>query len=214
MKKQAFWAELLGTYALVFFGTGAIIIDTLSNGAISHLGIAIAFGLVVTAMIYAFGSSSGAHINPAVSISFAIEQIGIKNRLVLVKYIIAQILGGLLASGTLYLIFPNSPTMGQTNPSGGALQSFVLEFILTFFLMLVILLVSQKEETKAYTAIAVGGTVCLEALVAGPICGASMNPIRSIAPAILANDLAHIWIYILAPISGAILAVVTWRIFK
>jgi aquaporin NIP len=214
MKMQAFWAELLGTYALVFFGTGAIIIDTLSNGDISHLGIAVAFGLVVTAMIYAFGSSSGAHINPAVSISFAIEKIGIKNRFVLLRYIIAQTIGGLLASGSLYLIFPDSPTMGQTNPSGVALQSFVLEFILTFFLMLVILLVSQKEETKAYTAIAIGGTVCLEALVAGPICGASMNPIRSLAPAILANDFEHIWIYILAPILGAVLAGITWRIFK
>jgi len=214
MKKQAFWAELLGTYALVFFGTGAIIVDHISAGSISHLGVATAFGLVVTIMIYTFGSSSGAHINPAVSLSFFMEGIGIKNNRILIFYIFAQLLGGILASASLYFIFPNSPIMGQTNPSGTAFQSFILEFILTFFLMLVILMVSQKETTKPYTAIAVGGTVFLEALVMGPICGASMNPIRSIAPAIFANDLQHLWIYVIAPIAGAISAGYIWRTFQ
>ena len=214
MKKQAFWAELLGTYALVFFGTGAIIIDHISGGSISHLGIATAFGLVVTVMIYTFGAISGAHINPAVSISFFAERIGIQDRRTLFAYILAQLFGGLLASASLFLLFPDSTTMGQTNPSDTILQSFVLEFILSFFLMLVILFVSQTASSKPYTALVVGGTVFLEALVAGPICGASMNPVRSIAPAIFANDLDHLWLYILAPIAGTLAAGFCWRTFK
>lgn len=214
MKKQAFWAELLGTYALVFFGTGAIIIDHISGGSISHLGIATAFGLVVTVMIYTFGAISGAHINPAVSISFFAERIGIQDRRTLFAYIVAQLFGGLLASASLFLLFPDSTTMGQTNPSDTILQSFVLEFILSFFLMLVILFVSQTASSRSYTALAVGGTVFLEALVAGPICGASMNPVRSIAPAIFTNDLDHLWLYILAPVAGTLTAGICWRTFK
>ena len=104
--------------------------------------------------------------------------------------------------------------MGETLPAGSWQQSFILEVILTYFLMLVILLVSQNKETTSFTAIAVGATVLLEALVAGPICGASMNPARSIGPALVAGDLTHLWLYILAPILGALLASVTWRVFK
>ena len=214
MKKQAFWAELLGTYALVFFGTGAIMIDQVSGGAISHLGIATAFGLVVTLMIYTFGSVSGAHINPAVSIAFYIEKIGLKSKGVLVWYIIAQLLGGLLASASLYLLFPDHLSMGQTNPSGTVEQSFFLEFILSFFLMLVILMISQSKENRSYTPVAVGGTVFLEALVAGPICGASMNPVRSLAPALFANDLSTIWLYLIAPVLGCVFAGLVWRYFS
>lgn len=214
MKHKAFWAEFLGTYALVFFGTGAIIINQVSNGSLGHLGIAAAFGIVVTVMIYSFGSISGAHINPAVSWAFYSVEKGIHSSKQLGVYMFAQLMGGLVASGSLFLLFPNSPTMGQTNPSGTIIQSFLLEIILTFFLMLVILLVSQNQKTKSYTAIAVGAIVFLEALVAGPICGASMNPVRSLAPALFAADLEHLWLYISAPIIGSLLAGRVWKLFN
>lgn len=204
--------ELIGTFALVFCGTGAIIINDLTNGTISHVGIALTFGLIVTVMIYTFGNVSGAHINPAVSIAFSFTDRFEKKRLL--GYIIAQLLGGLLASGILKLLFKEHETLGATLPLGTWQQSFILEIILTYFLMLVILFVSQNKAVTQFTGLAVGATVMLEAMFAGPVTGASMNPARSIAPAVIAGNVGALWIYIVAPIIGAVLASCTWRLMK
>lgn len=210
MKKYV--AELVGTYALVFCGTGAIVINDISGGAITHLGIGLSFGLVVMIMIYALGSVSGAHINPAVTIAFSLTDRFDKKDLL--PYMLAQITGGIMASATLVLLFSEHKTWGTTTPSDSVMQSFVLELILTFFLMMVIIFVSQNPDTTKFTGLAVGATVALEALFAGPICGASMNPARSIAPALMSGSLEHLWIYIAAPIIGSILAVFLWKYLK
>lgn len=210
MKKYV--AELIGTFALVFCGTGAIIINDVTNGTVSHVGIAMTFGLIVTAMIYTFGSISGAHINPAVSIAFACTDRYDKKDLL--PYIVAQLVGALMASGTLQLLFTEHENLGATMPSGAWEQSFILEVILTYFLMLVILFVSADKAINQFTGLAVGGTVLLEAMFAGPITGASMNPARSISPAIVSGNMAELWIYVLAPIIGAVLASLTWKVMK
>ena len=210
MKKYI--AEVIGTYALVFCGPGAIVINDLTDGSMGHVGIAITFGLIVMAMIFSFGSLSGAHINPAVTIGFALTDRFKKSDLF--PYIMAQLAGALLAAATLKFLFPSHPNLGTTLPQGSEMQSFVLEIILTYFLMLVILFVGQNEETRPYTAIAVGGTVLLEAMFAGPICGASMNPARSIGPALVAGELTSLWLYIVAPVVGAVLATFTWKFLR
>ena len=178
---RKYLAETIGTFGLLFCGTGAIVINQEMNGVISHIGIAITFGLVVMCMIYTFGEISGAHLNPAVTIAFTLA--GRFDRKEIFPYIISQSIGAILASFLLKLLFPLNQNLGATLPAGSALQSFVLELILTYFLMLVILNVSQgSKETGLFAGIAVGGIILLEALFAGPVCGASMNPIRSIAP--------------------------------
>lgn len=210
MKK--YLAELIGTFALVFCGTGAIVINDVTSGGVSHVGIAITFGLIVAVMIYAFGSISGAHINPAVSIAFSLTDRFENKRLL--GYIIAQLLGAFLASGILQILFKEHEHLGATIPFGDWQQSFILEIILTYFLMLVILFVSQNKSVQQFTGMAVGATVLLEAMFAGPITGASMNPARSIAPAIVSGNITELWIYIVAPIVGAILASLTWKFMK
>lgn len=210
MKKYI--AEAIGTFALVFCGTGAIIINDVSGGSVTHVGIAITFGLIVMAMIYTFGSISGAHINPAVTIGFALTDRFDKKALL--PYIGAQLLGAILASSVLKFLFNTHETLGSTLPRDTAMQSFVLELILTYFLMLVIIMVSQNEKISDFTGMAVGATVLLEAMFAGPICGASMNPARSIAPALLSGHLEFLWVYIFSTIIGAILAVLTWKYFN
>lgn len=210
MKK--YLAEFIGTYALVFCGTGAIVTNEISNGAVTHLGVAITFGLIVTAMIYTLGSVSGAHINPAVTLAFALtDRFEKKDTL---GYIFAQLAGALFASVSVKYVLGDVKYLGSTLPNGSWQQSFILELILTYFLMLVILFVSQNKKTSSYTAIAVGAIVGLEALFAGPICGASMNPVRSIAPAIVSGHLDHLWLYIIAPILGAVLATFTWLFLR
>jgi len=209
---RAYFAEFIGTYALVFCGTGALIINDISNGAIGHQGVAITFGAIVMVMIYALGNISGAHINPAVSISFAFTSKF--NRKDLTPYCIAQIMGALFASFTLAFLFPDHLTLGTTIPYSSWQQSFVLEIILTYFLILVILLVSQNKALNQFSGISIGGTVLLEALFAGPITGASMNPARSIAPALVSGNTSLLWVYIFAPITGALLATGTWAIIK
>ena len=186
-------AELIGTFALVFCGTGAIVINEQSNGAVSHVGIAITFGLIVMAMIYSLGDISGAHMNPAVTIAFAIaKRFHIKQ---VFPYIISQLSGAFLASLTLKYLFPSNDTLGATLPAGSELQSFILEFILTFFLMLVIINVATgSKEQGMFAGLAIGSTVLLEAMFAGPISGASMNPARSISPAILSGHIEHLWV--------------------
>lgn len=201
-------AELLGTYALVFAGTGAIVVNE-QTGALGHFGVAATFGLIVLAMIYAFGDVSGAHLNPAVTIGFIAAKRFPAGQAV--PYIIAQLGGALLASLTLRFLFPENQTLGATFPAGSDVQSFVLELLLTYFLMLVILQVAHgSKETGLMAGIAIGSVVGLEALFAGPICGASMNPARSIAPAVVSGELRSLWLYIAAPILGALAATGTW----
>lgn len=203
-------AEALGTFGLVFAGTGAIVINDVSQGAITHVGIALTFGLVVLAMIYTFGDISGAHFNPAVTLGFFVAK-RLEGREVL-PFILSQCAGAFAASGLLRFLFSQHATLGATLPAGSALQSFVLEVVLTFFLMLTILNVSTGAKEKGITAgIAVGSVIALEALFAGPICGASMNPARSLAPAIVSGRVTEVWIYLAAPVLGAALAVVACR---
>jgi aquaporin NIP len=203
-------SELLGTFALVFCGTGAIIIDKETSGGVSHIGVAITFGLIVMSMIYALGDISGAHLNPAVSIAFVLSgRLPVK---MLGYYIASQIAGALLASLTLKLLFPSNELLGTTLPAGTAGQSFVLEFILTYFLMLVIINVSTgPKEQGLFAGIAVGSVILLEAMFAGPVCGASMNPARSLAPAMISGHTETLWVYLFAPVAGAALAVPTWK---
>jgi aquaporin NIP len=201
---------MMGTFALVFAGTGAIVLNEASGGAITHVGVALTFGLIVLAMIYTLGDISGAHLNPAVTIGFwAARQL--LGREVL-PYIGSQIIGALLASGLLRWLFPANKWLGATLPAGSEGQSFVLEAVLTFLLMLTILNVSTGAKEKGITAgIAVGAVIALEAMFAGPICGASMNPARSLAPALVSGHFEHLWIYLVAPPSGAGVAMLACR---
>ncbi len=209
MTKKLF-AEAIGTFCLVFAGTGAIIIDETTRGSVSHVGVALTFGLVVLAMIYSVGDISGAHLNPAVTLGFFVAR-RFEARLVL-PYILSQIIGAVAASVILHFLFPMNVLLGATLPLGSDLQSFVLELILTCILMFVILSVSTGANEKGITAgIAIGGVITLEALFAGPICGASMNPARSLAPALLSWHLEYLWIYLAAPVIGAMVAVVSCR---
>lgn len=199
-------SEFIGTFALIFAGTGAIISNGLSNGAVTHPGIALTFGLIVLAMIYTFGDVSGAHFNPAVTIAFAAAK-RFEWRDV-PGFVAAQVLGACAASGLLRVLFPTHATLGATLPAGPAMQSFILEAVLTFILMLVILSVSTGAKEKGITAgIAIGAVITLEAMFAGPISGASMNPARSLAPALMSLHFEHLWIYMTAPLLGALLAV-------
>jgi MIP family channel proteins len=200
------FSEMLGTFVLVFAGTGAIVVNQVSGGVITHVGIALTFGLVVLAMIYTFGDVSGAHLNPAVTVGFFLAK-RFPGASVL-PYIASQCAGAFLASGALRFLFPEHSTLGATLPSGPVSQSFVMELILTFFLMLVILSVSTGAKEKGITAgIAVGAVIALEAMFAGPVCGASMNPARSLAPALVSGETRSLWIYVAAPILGVALAI-------
>jgi aquaporin Z len=208
MRKLA--AEFVGTFALVFAGTGAVVINDVSGGAVTHVGVALTFGLVVLAMIYAVGDVSGAHLNPAVTLGFlAARRFPAKSA---VPYIVSQSLGAAAASLVLRAMFPSHATLGATLPAGPQAQSFVLETILTWVLMFVILSVSAGSKEKGVLAgIAVGAVIAFEALFAGPISGASMNPARSLAPAVVAGRLDSLWVYLTAPVLGACLAVVGCR---
>jgi aquaporin Z len=199
-------SEFLGTFALVFAGTGAIVINQASGGAITHPGIALTFGLVVLAMIYCFGDVSGAHLNPAVTTAFAAA--GRFPWSAVPGYVLSQVAGAISASALLHLLFPLDPHLGATIPAGSAVQSLILEIVLTFFLMLVILSVSTGAKEKGITAgIAIGAVIALEAMFAGPICGASMNPARSLAPALVSGQMEPLWLYLVGPLLGALLAV-------
>ena len=206
-------AEFLGTFALVFAGTGAIVINEVSGGAITHVGIALTFGLIVLAMIYTLGDISGAHINPAVTIAFSFaRRFPFK---VVLPYVAVQGGGAIAASLTLRLLFPQNVALGATLPIGSSSQSFILEFILTALLMFVILGVSIGGREKGITAgIVVGAVIALEAMFAGPICGASMNPARSFGPAMVSMHWQSLWIYLVAPTLGAILSVYACRLVR
>ena len=205
-------AEALGTFAIVFCGTGAIIINAMSGGAISHAGIAITFGLIVMSMIYALGNISGAHFNPAVTIAFYFS--GRFPAKEILPYILAQIIGALMGSGVLRFLFPEDTTYyGATLPAGSDMQSFVMEFILTFLLMLTIIHVAHgSKEQGMFAGLAIGSVVLLEAMFAGPVCGASMNPARSLSPALVSGNVPSLWLYLFAPVSGAVTAVFVWKL--
>lgn len=212
-------AEFIGTFILVFAGTGAIVVEMLT-GAMGHVGIALTFGFVVTALIYAFGHISGAHFNPAVSIAFVVMREFDKRELA--PYILAQLLGAILASATLYGLFSEEiknmadvAYLGATLPHGSWWQSFLFEFILTFILMLIIASSAvHAKAVKSFAGLAIGFTVGLEAMFAGPICGASMNPARSIAPALVSGHLEHLWLYVVATILGAVASVFVYNIIN
>jgi len=211
MRKYA--AELLGTFGLVFAGTGAIVIDAVSGGGVTHVGVSLTFGLIVMAMIYAVGDVSGAHLNPAVTLGFYLAG-RLPGRAVL-PYVLSQVCGAFLASVTLLALFGNRASLGATVPAGPAWQSFGLETPLTGLLMFVILCVSTgPREVGTMAAIAVGGVIALEALFAGPICGASMNPARSLAPAVVSGNFRGQWVYLAGPVLGATAAVPLWRLIR
>ena len=208
MKKCA--AEFFGTFCLVFAGTAAIVVNDTSSGVISHVGIAAVFGLVVLAMIYTIGDVSGAHLNPAVTLGFfAAGRLGFP---MVLPYVLSQTLGAVAASAVVRGLFPEHATLGATLPAGSAVQSFVLEIILALILMWVILSVSTGAKEKGITAgIAVGAVIGFEALFGGPISGGSMNPARSLGPALMSMKLDNLWIYLSAPFVGAVLAVFVCR---
>lgn len=197
-------AEIIGTFCLVLAGTCAIVVN--GDGAASHVGVALTFGLVVFAMIAALGDVSGAHFNPAVTIGFYLAR-RFSGREV-VPYILSQCLGAVLASLCVWFLFPADSSLGATLPTGPMYQSWVFEVFLTALLMFVILGVSTGASEKGITAgLAIGGTVALCALFAAPVSGASMNPARSLGPALVSWQLEAIWLYVTAPVIGAALAV-------
>ncbi len=205
-------AELVGTFALVFAGCGAVMVES-KSGALGHVGVAITFGLVIMVMIYAVGHVSGAHLNPAVSLAFALSRHFPWTNLF--GYWAAQLAGAFAAAAILRGSLGNIAHVGATLPSGSERQSFLWELVLTFFLMFVIMAVAT--DTRAVgeaAAIAIGGTVGLDAMFGGPISGASMNPARSIGPAFISGDLHALWLYILAPIAGAALGAVVYQFVR
>lgn len=208
---RAYLAECLGTFALVFCGTGAIVINQETAGIVSHTGIAITFGLIVTAMIYTFGPVSGAHLNPAVTLALWVARVfpGAK----FLPYVLSQMAGAFAASGLLHVLFPQNTSLGATLPSGSVMQSFVLEWVLSFMLMLVILRVAvQKQPFEQLAGLIIGGVVLLEALFAGPVCGASMNPMRSLSPAVVSGHTEFLWLYLVAPTMGMLMSVGVWKL--
>lgn len=210
---KKYLAESIGTFAMVFCGTGAIIVNQQTNGVITHAGVACTWGLIVAAMIYALGNVSGAHFNPAVTLGFWVAKAFPANQIL--PYVLSQASGAFFASLLLKFLFPANDTLGASLPSGSALQSFVLELLLTFFLMLVIMQVAKgSKEQGMFAGLAIGSVILLEAMFAGPICGASMNPIRSLAPAVVSGHTEHLWVYLTAPFFGAISGVGVWSLLK
>jgi len=203
---QKYYAEIFGTFILLFSGAGAIVTNQASQGAVTHVGIALVFGLVVTSVIYAIGEISGAHINPAVTIAFWVARRFPGKEVV--PYIICQCIGALAACLLLKLLFPDLNNYGMTLPAGSEMQSLILEGVLTWMLMFVVLCVSTgAKEIGVLAGVAIGSVIAMEAMFAGPISGASMNPARSLAPALVSQNLDSLWLYIVGPIAGAVLAV-------
>lgn len=209
MKK--YLSEVIGTFILIFVGTGCVVVNQQTNGALGLTGIATVWGFVIIAMIYAFGDISGTHLNPAVTVAFAVDQRFAWKEVP--AYLGSQLMGALAGSFAVHLLFPENTTLGITQPSGTEMQAFVMEFLMTFILMMVILRVSVGAKEKGITAgIAIGGTVWFLVLFGGPICGTSLNPTRSVAPAIVTGNFQHLWLYIAAPFAGALTAVFVHKV--
>lgn len=211
LKVKKYISEFIGTFMLVFCGTGSIVVNEQSEGGLGIIGIAMVFGIIVTSMIYVFGNISGGHFNPAVTIGALMDKSIAKTNAVF--FIVAQITGAILASLLLMFVFPNNHFLGATFPSGEITQSFLLEFILTFVLMIVILAVTQSKiaEVKFLSGALIGICVTGIVLFAGPVSGGSFNPARSIAPALVSGKATDLWIYIVAPILGALGAAWVWK---
>ena len=210
MKK--YLSEIIGTFSMIFCGCGAMVINDFTGGTITHPGVAITWGLIVMTMIYAFGDISGAHFNPAVTVGFAVAK---KFRWKEVpKYIVAQFTGAIAASLLLLYLFPDSD-LGATIPTIEPLKVFIIELLLSFFLMVVIINVSTgSKEIGPIAGIAVGSVILLEAMFAGPLTKASMNPIRSLAPALVSGNFTDLWVYLTAPFLGMLLAVFSCKLVK
>ena len=217
--KARLTAEFIATFIMIFAGCGAIVIETLT-GALGHAGVALTWGFVVVALIYTFGHISGAHMNPAVSIAFTVMKEFDKKELTF--YILAQVLGASIAAFVLYALFIGEVKnmselayLGSTLPRGTQIQAFIMEFILTFILMLVICgSAVHGKAIKSFAGLAIGLTVGLEAMFAGPITMASMNPARSFGPAIVSGNVTDLWLYIVSTILGAISAVFVYKIMQ
>ena len=208
---RLYLSEFIGTFILVFVATGAVIVNDVSGGVVTHVGIALATGLVVMVVVYSIGDVSGAHINPAVTLGFMLARRFPLSRFF--QYIAAQCLGAVLASVLLSYLFQQHTSLATTAPSGPVMQSFLMEVVLTFMLMFVILSVSTGSMEKGIMAgSAIGAFIGLAVLFAGPISGASMNPARSLAPALVSMDLGYLWIYLTAPFIGAALSVIAFRL--
>jgi MIP family channel proteins len=207
-------AEAFGAFALVFAGCGAIVADTVHPGSLGAVGVSLVFGLVIMAMVYATGHLSGAHLNPAVTLAFALTRHFPRREAL--AYIAAQIIGALVAAALLLAVWPSHPAaLGTTLPSVSDGSALVYEGVLTAFLMFVIMAVAtDTRAVGAGAAIAIGGTVGLDALFGGPITGASMNPARSIGPALVCGELHDLWIYIVAPIAGAALGALAYQLVR
>lgn len=200
MKKYI--AEFAGTFLLVLFGTGSIVLNQSGFSFFTHAVISAVFGISVFLMIILFGKLSGAHINPAVTICLAIDK-KFRWREV-IPYCIFQLVGALCASFLLHLIFPQNELLGATRPAGASSLAFFIEILLMFILMLMIL---NAAPNLIISAAVIGTVVGFEAFFAGPFTGASMNPARSIGPAIVSGHLKDLWLYILAPLFGGTLAI-------
>jgi MIP family channel proteins len=207
-------AEGIAAFALVFAGCGAIVADSVYGGALGAVGVALTFGLVIMAMIYATGHLSGAHINPAVTLAFALTRHFPARQAA--AYVAAQVAGATAAALALLAVWPAKPAqLGATVPTVGAGSAFAYEVVLTAVLMFVI--VAVATDTRAVgsaAAIAIGGTVGLDALFGGPVTGASMNPARSLGPALASGELADLWIYLTAPVVGAALGALAYQLVR
>lgn len=209
MKK--YLSEFIGTFILVFAGTGVVIVNQQTSGAVTLTGIAACWGLIIIATVYAFGDISGNHINPAVTIAMAVDKRFEWKEVP--AFLFSQLLGALGASLLLHFLFPDNATLGITQPSGSFLQSFILEVVMTFILLLVILRVSTGSKEKGITAgLVIGATVAFLVLFGGPVSGTSLNPTRSLAPAIVSGNMNALWIYLTAPVIGAVVAVFAHRV--
>lgn len=211
MIRTALYAEFVGTFAMVFCGTAAMAVNE-TTGAVAHEGVAITWGLIVMVMIYAFGEQSGAHFNPAVTVSFALA-----NRFPWKKvpsYVVTQATGAIAASVAVKKLLPESEIIGATIPSIPHISAFWLELFLSFLLMLVILHISTgSKETGPVAGVTVGSVILLEAMFAGPLTNASMNPVRSLGPAFIGNHWEPMWLYLTAPFAGMALAVIGFKFF-
>lgn len=207
--RSALIAEFIGTFFLVFAGTGAIVVDSIGH-QVTHVGVSMVFGLVIAVLIYALGHVSGAHFNPAVTVGFwALGEFPAKR---VPAYVTVQLLGAVLGSALLFAMFGKMGGLGVTLPQGATIVSFVFEIAMTFLLVFVIFgSAVHGKAVKSFAGIAIGATIALDALFGGPVSGASMNPARSLGPAIVSGTWTDQWLYIVGPLIGALLAVAVYK---